>query len=304
MIGLNSYKLVQFLKNYVDINGVKISIVIRSRTARNWLRKFGYEYKDVYKDVLINWHEWPDVVEDCKAFLEKMEELKPYMVEFNKNGAIKPKVYSSDCKIGGNNWWPIIVITHNECTFSTNNEIWKVWARKGDTFLRPKSRGQGIMVSEFIFPYGRLNLASFTPKKREEVVQQTGLKITEAVEIFEYGKNNNGYWDGAKLYKQIVEKALPVAEALYPGYSLCFLFDNATNHFVYAKNALQIKDMNKRLGRKQPILCNGWFDHKGIRITYPMTFFNEKGKVTQKNVQKVLEKRGILPTSGLNLMLS
>lgn len=222
MIGLNSYKLVQFLKNYVDTNGVKISIVIRSRTARNWLRKFRYEYKDVYKDVLINWHEWPDVVEDRKAFLEKMEELKPHMAEFNKNGEIKPKVYSSDCKIGGNNWRPIIVITYNECTFSANNGIWKAWARKSDTFLRLKSRGQGIMVSEFIFPDRRLNLASFTPKKREEVVKQTGLTITEAVEIFEYGKNNNGYWDRAKLHKQVVEKALPIAEALYPGYSLVF----------------------------------------------------------------------------------
>ena len=75
-------------------------------------------------------------------------------------------------------------------------------------------QGQGIMTSDFLHSF-----------RRE----------TEAVEVFEYGKNNNRYWDGAKLHKQVVSKALPIAEALYPQYSLLFLFDNATNHSVYAK---------------------------------------------------------------------
>ena len=57
------------------------------------------------------------------------------------------------------------------------------------------------MVSKFILPYRRLNLASLISEKREEVIQQTRLTTTKAVEIFEYGKNNDGYWDGAKLHK-------------------------------------------------------------------------------------------------------
>ena len=76
------------------------------------------------------------------------------MVEFDKNDAMKPKVYPSDCTVGDNNRRPIIVITHDECIFSANNGIRKAWARKSDTFLRPKGRGQGIMVFEFILPYG------------------------------------------------------------------------------------------------------------------------------------------------------
>lgn len=112
------------------------------------------------------------------------------------------------------------------------------------------------MVSKFILPYRRLNLASHTLKKREKVIQQTGLTFTEAIENLEYGKNNNRYWDGAKLHKQVIEKALPIAEALYPGYSLCFLFDNATSHSVHAKDALQVKEMNKGVSRKQASLRN------------------------------------------------
>lgn len=70
----------------------------------------------------------------------------------------------------------------------------------------------------------------------------------EVIEIFKYGKNNNEYWDGAKLHQQVVTKALLIAEALYSGYSLIFLFYNATSHSVYAKDVLRTKDMNKSLG--------------------------------------------------------
>lgn len=196
-------------------------------------------------DVFIDGHERSDVVEDRNNLLKKMEELKPYMVEFEEDGAMKAKTYPFDCAIGGPNRRPIVVITHDECTFSANDGIRKTWIRKGDAFLRPKGRGQGIMTSGFILPFGRLNLASLSPERREEIVQETGLIETEAVEVFEYGKNNDGYWDGAKLHQQVVKKALPIAEALYPGYSLLFLYDNATSHSVYAKDALQAKDMNK-----------------------------------------------------------
>ena len=77
----------------------------------------------MHKDIFVDGHERLDVVEDCKNFLQKMEELKPYIVEFEENGAIKPKIYLSDCVISGNDWWPIIVITYDECTFLANNRI-------------------------------------------------------------------------------------------------------------------------------------------------------------------------------------
>ena len=122
-MGFGSYKLVQFLIIYMDSEKVKITIVICSHTAQKWLFKLRYEYKDVYKDVVINRHEQPYIVEDQKTFLNKMEELKLYIVESDKNGAMKTQAYSSNCAVGGNYWQPIIVITHNKCTFSTNDKI-------------------------------------------------------------------------------------------------------------------------------------------------------------------------------------
>lgn len=54
-----------------------------------------------------------------------------------------------------------------------------------------------------------------------------------------------------------MSKALPIVKALYPGYSLLFLFDNATSYSVYANNALYIGELNKSSGSKQTWLRNG-----------------------------------------------
>lgn len=77
--------------------------MIRSRTARTWLRKLGYVYKDVRKDVFEESHQRSDIVEDRTHFLKKIEELKPYIVEFNEDGTMKPKVYLSNCAIESKN---------------------------------------------------------------------------------------------------------------------------------------------------------------------------------------------------------
>lgn len=71
-----------------------------------------------------------------------------------------------------------------------------------------------------------------------KVVQRCGLISIEVVKIYEYKKNNDGYLDRAKLDHQVMKKILPFAEALYLGYFLLFLFNNATSHSVYAKDAL------------------------------------------------------------------
>ncbi len=122
------------------------------------------------KDIFIDGHKQSDIIEDCKNFLTKIEELKPYMVEFEEDNTIKSKAYPSDCAIGGNERWPIIVITYDKYTFSVNDGIWRSWTEKRDAFLQPKDRGQGIMTSKFLLPYGRLILAFLISEKRKEVI--------------------------------------------------------------------------------------------------------------------------------------
>ena len=257
---LSFYALVAHLKAYINPEGTKNSVTICSKTARKWLNKLGYRYRHIGKNVFVDSHEQSDVIEDRKKFVKTMEEIEPYLVEFDTEGKMLPKAYPSDCAVGKEIRRPIIIITYDECTFSSNDGPRFGWQKDGDTFLRPKSKGRGIMVSEFLLPFGRLNLFSLSTLGQKELIDSYGLTETEAVEIFEFGKNNQEYWTGADLLKQVKEKALPIAQALYPGYSLLFLFDNATSHSVYKSDALQVKNMEKGPGGKQSFIRDGWFE--------------------------------------------
>lgn len=53
--------------------------------------------------MLIDGHKQSDIIEYCNNFINKMEELKSYMVEFEKDGAMKNKIYLPDCAVGGEN---------------------------------------------------------------------------------------------------------------------------------------------------------------------------------------------------------
>lgn len=91
-----------------------------------------------------------------------MEELKPYMVEFNEDGTMKDKEYPLDCAVGGGIRRPIIVITHDECTFSAN-----------DVFAKPRggqlSRRGAHPSPRGVFLSGPLLLYSYTPVQEERV---------------------------------------------------------------------------------------------------------------------------------------
>lgn len=80
-----------------------------------------------------------------------------------------------------------------------------------------------------------------------------GLLLEVAI-YFEYGKIKERYWTGEHLLDQIQKKALSIAKALYPGYVLLFMFENATSYLVYVKDTLQVANMNKGSGSQQAFL--------------------------------------------------
>lgn len=75
-----------------------------------------------------------------------------------------------------------------------------------------------------------------------------------ATKLFEYRKSNKDYLDKPKLHKQVVNKAVLIAKALYLGYLHLFLFDNTTSYAVYADNVLTY--LNKSPGAKQTWFCD------------------------------------------------
>ena len=197
------------------------------------------------------------------------------------------------------------MITHDKSTFSANDSYQKVWTLEGHGILRSKGRGKGIMVSDFLLPWSRLNLFSLPSQQQEDLVS-SGIPL-EAATYFDYSKIEEGYWTGKYLLDQIRAKALPIGEALYPGYELLFMFDNATSHAVYAKDALQVAHMNKGPGGQQPFLRAGWYKGVGGEIITQEMYILSKNLTTgqsnrvQKGIQAILEERGLWPKKRLRL---
>lgn len=183
----------QHLRDYVNPEGIQSPVEIKSQTARRWLHKLGFGFKDVKKDVFVDGHKQPNVVEDRANFLKLMKDMEPYLVEFNADSTMKDKAYLPGCAVNNDNCRPVITITYDECTFSANDGIRKAWIQIREIFLWPKRQGQSIMSSDFLLPFGYLNLFSLSKKKKKEVMEKTRLTITKVVELFEYEKANKGY---------------------------------------------------------------------------------------------------------------
>lgn len=109
------------------------------------------------------------------------------------------KIYPSGCEVRRDKCQPVIVITHDEYTFSFNDGP-DLGGKKMAIHFAPESKGRGIMVSEFLLPFSRLNISSLSELSHQDLVERRGLTETEIVEIFEFGKNNQGYWTGADLF--------------------------------------------------------------------------------------------------------
>lgn len=87
----------------------------------------------------------------------------------------------------------------------------------------------------------------------------------EAVEIFEIGKiitiiKTELSYTNKLLIKLYLLWKLSILDMPF------FLFANTTSHFVYARDTLQVKDINGSNGEKQPILRNSCLKKKGLEL--------------------------------------
>lgn len=240
-------------------------------TAQLWLNKLGYRYTNIKKSVFLAGHERSDVVEDRHHFLSELEKLSPYLVEFQKDGSMVSKKHLANCAVNRPHCQLCILITHNKSMFSANDKRHQVWLKEKHTFLRPKSKGKRIIISDFLLPWKCFNLFYLNEKERK-VLKIAGVP-DEAAEIFGYGQEER-YWDGAKVVSQVWDKALPIVKALYPGYQAIFMFYNTKSHNIFAKNVLLINQISKGTGNIQLFLCQGWYEKKQHKIlTFNVVFW-------------------------------
>jgi hypothetical protein len=168
-------------------------LTISSETARKWMHQMGWRHQIYKKGIYIDGHEREDVVAYRKEFLSQMGEWQKYMVDYDEETLEPiPNPYI------GNGIKQHILVTHDESTFNANDDTNRGWMPQGEQPLRKKSRGKGLMVSEFLLEtVGRLAV----PEEMYRDIQDPTFP-REACEIFEFG-GKNGYWDGENVVKQV-----------------------------------------------------------------------------------------------------
>src|SRR3954453_13053451 len=95
-------------------------------------------------------HKRFDVVKYQVKFLEEIFQYEKYMAKYEGESMDRvPPVLKLNEK-------EIILVTHDECVFYSNDGKRGVWAKSGELPLRKKGNGRSIMVSEFLTEaYGR-----------------------------------------------------------------------------------------------------------------------------------------------------
>jgi len=216
----------------------QIQVNLSSRTAAKWLHEMGYKYKDMRKGVYKDSHEPEDVIQyRQEVFLPTLRALENRIVCWElvdtPNGETLKTIYPANLSAGVR---PIVPIVHDETTFNANDGCNKVWIKEDHTLLKNKSRGKGIMVSDFLFPGGRLQVPSSTiiPSLRQYEASDNCLHRLDtqfATWSIKYGGEK--WWDGDQLVEQVLKIAIPIFETAFPGCEALFLFDNATSHSGY-----------------------------------------------------------------------
>ena len=208
----------------------EVEQTIGSRTARRWLRKLGFKYKEYRKGIYNDGHERQDVKDyRDKEFLPRMAAYQDQFLRWDEHLQEVPHPLHLNGQIQ-----PLILVTQDECTFNSNDGRHFIWIHPEHQPLRKKGRGQGLHVSDFLTPIGRLGDG-------------------DACQIMKCG--GDIWWTGDRLLDQVIEKAIPAFEAQFPGSKALFAFDNSRNHCKYANDALRVSEMNLEPGGKTLSQC-------------------------------------------------
>jgi len=254
----------------VSIAGIqrRIKRALTSRSARAWLLKLGWNWKEVKRGVYQDGHERDDIkAYRQNTFLPRMQALRPRMMEWDDSLEPISKILEPNTK-------PVVFVTHDECTFNLNDGRKRIWIHKDHAPIRKKGRGQGLHVSDFLTPVGRLGGGA-------------------VCEILKCGGDVR--WTGERMLKQLRDKAIPAFEAAFPGYQGLFAFDNAKIHQKYASDALQVSNLNLTPGGKNTVpMRNGYFASLENAHAVPVqTMMLPDGRL--KGLKIILQERGLWP---------
>ena len=198
---------------------------ISLRTAIRWLHHLGFRPVSHKKGVYIDDHEREDVVSHRESLLKTLSELRsshqPPPLCSDEPPRIRQESDEDKKKL--------VVIYHDESIFNTNEGQTWMWGEDDRPAILPKTKGSGIMVSDFVEEHG--GYLKLTQEEFDSVKLRNPNIVPAARRLLEYGAEREGYWTGDRFMEQMLNAA-EIAEAKYSAssYTLVWLFDQSSCH--------------------------------------------------------------------------
>lgn len=266
----------QYIANEVipAVLGCSPQLISKSTISR-YLHEWGYSYRPNKKTVYFDGHEREDVVEYRNNWSKRMVGYMEKMDFFDEKDTtivLEPILEEGEEKL--------VFVTHDECTFYANDGKNDIWLMEGESYIRKKSMGSSIMVSEFQCPcHGTMRIKNWKSRT-----------------LFKAGDSREGWWSYNNMVDQLTNDAIPLFESLHPGCKAIFLFDNSSNHGAYSSDALVASRMTLN---KKPWPTNHQFQFKDTEVelsngtTLKQSFYydevvkqtDRKGKSKEKTVR-------------------
>jgi len=251
----------------------EVEKTIASTTARRWLHKLGFKYKEYRKGIYNDGHERSDVKPyRDSVFLPRIASYEGQFIKWDDNlhEVSNPGHQSGEIQ-------PVILVTQDECTFNSNDGKHFIWVHSENKPVRKKRRDQGLHISDFLTLIGRLGDG-------------------EACVTLKCGGDT--WWTGDRLLDQVINKAIPAFEAQFPACKALFDFENSRNHLKFADNALRVSKMNLEPGGSKMKIMHDTYvlDDKHADGGYVQLLALPDG--SPKGLKIVLMERGLWPISG------
>ena len=230
-------------------------------TARCWLHELGFSVMRAQKGTFVDGHEREDVVEYRNKFIRRMVGLGFI------NGANAPTEEAKRALPVGieprqERIDKTVIFFHDESIYHVNEDQPSFWGDSNTHVLRPKSKGAGIMVSDFVEE--REGYLALTFEQYDQAKLSDPHFPLQARQLLEYGDSKEGYWTSVRFMQQM-ERAVRIADFKYPksdGWRCVWIFDHSSCHTCVPEDALDVNFMNVHSGGKQRVMCDGIWDGK------------------------------------------
>lgn len=258
---------------------------IAIETARKWMHEMGFQVLTAKKGSFVDGHERQDVIECRKKFLRRMVALG-FLNMMNAPTPDARDALPDDLECPSQAVLDkTVVFFHDETIFQSNDDQPTFWGTKGTHIMKPKGKGAGIMVSDFVDE--RNGYLALTREEYNRAKVRNPKIWMQARVCFEYGDAREGYWTGDKFVEQI-KKAVEIAEVKYPqekGWRHVWIFDHSSCHAAMADDALDVNQMNVKPGGKQRVMRDGIWNGKSQAMNFSIG--------VPKGLRVVLEERGV-----------